>query len=185
MKNQDVARLQFALLDLLNGFAPNRRDSHPLSARHGWASSTLMRAAYWAGPAAFLLDCCETVLIMSYGGRGYGGGYGRRDSGFSGPKPVESGKEYEVQIAELSRQGDGIARIQGFVIFVKGARVGEKTKIRITNVGPRFATAEKVTGEQPETQKAEPKQVAPAVSEEEKPELQDYKSKEGENPPAG
>ena len=113
----------------------------------------------------------------NYGGGGYGGGSrggfgGRRD--FGGPKPVETGKEYDVQISEISRQGDGIARIQGFVIFVKGGRVGEKTRIRVTNVGPRFATAEK-TGS---TAVQEAKQVAPPVAEEEKPELQDYKSEE-------
>ncbi len=124
---------------------------------------------------------------MSYGGSGYGrGGYGREGGFGGGPKPVETGKEYEVQISETSRQGDGVARIQGFVIFVKGAKMGEKTKIRVTNVGARFATAEKVAGSpdrQPEEQKTEPKQVAPPVSEEEKPELQDYKSKE--EPPTG
>jgi predicted RNA-binding protein with TRAM domain len=128
---------------------------------------------------------------MSYSGRGYGGGGGYRSQrGFGGPKPVEVGKEYDVQISELSRQGDGITRIQGFVIFVKGTRVGESAKIRITKVGERFATAEKVgasTGQQPQEQKettsSEPKQVAPPVSEEEKPELQDYKSEE--HPPTG
>ncbi len=118
---------------------------------------------------------------MSYGNRGYGdrgrGGYG---GGFGGPKPVETGKEYEVQISEISRQGDGIARIQGFVIFVKGAKVGEKTKIKITNVGTRFATAERVTGAS--QQESEPKQEPPTVSEE-KPDLQDYQSKE--EPPSG
>lgn len=122
---------------------------------------------------------------MSYGNRGYGrGGFGG-DRGFGGPKPVEIGKEYDVQIAEISRQGDGIARIQGFVIFVKGGRVGEKTKIRVTNVGQRFASAEKVTGG---TEAAQPeqagKQVAPPVAEEEKPELQDYKSESGQQPPS-
>jgi predicted RNA-binding protein with TRAM domain len=116
---------------------------------------------------------------MSYGRRGYGGGGGYgRDRGFGGPKPVETGKEYDVQISEISRQGDGIARIQGFVIFVKGAKVGEKTKIRVTNVGARFATAEKASGGSGQ------EQVAPAVSEQEKPELQDYKSEE-EHPPSG
>ena len=59
---------------------------------------------------------------MSYGGnRNYGGGGGSRGygggsrsgfsgGGFGGPKPVEAGKEYDVQISEISRQGDGIAR---------------------------------------------------------------------------
>ena len=58
-----------------------------------------------------------------------------------GPKPVEVGKEYDVEVTELSRRGDGVAKIQGFVVFVKGAKLGEKVKIRIETVGPRFATA--------------------------------------------
>jgi predicted RNA-binding protein with TRAM domain len=79
---------------------------------------------------------------MSYSGRGNyggGGGYGGGSrGGFGGPKPVEAGKEYDVQISEISRQGDGIARIQGFVIFVKEGKVGQKTKIRVTKVGDRL-----------------------------------------------
>jgi predicted RNA-binding protein with TRAM domain len=71
--------------------------------------------------------------------------YGRRDDNF-GPKPVEAGKEYDVQITEISRKGDGIARIQGFVIFVKDGKVGQNVKIHISQVGPRFATAEIANG---------------------------------------
>ena len=77
---------------------------------------------------------------MSYGTT-YGTGNRFRGGNF-GPKPVETGKEYDVQITETSRQGDGIAKVQGFVIFVKNAKVGQSTKVKITNVGPRFATAE-------------------------------------------
>ena len=36
----------------------------------------------------------------SYGGSGYGGR--RRQSNFGGPKPVEMGKEYDVQVKERS-----------------------------------------------------------------------------------
>jgi predicted RNA-binding protein with TRAM domain len=130
---------------------------------------------------------------MSYGGRGgYGGGYGggrygdNRGGGFGGPKPVEMGKEYDVQISETSRKGDGIARIQGFVIFVVGGRVGQKVKIRITNVGARFATAEVVgSGQQEQAAEKSKEDVAQQVSDKEKPELQDYKSTQGEQPPSG
>jgi predicted RNA-binding protein with TRAM domain len=59
-----------------------------------------------------------------------------------GSKPVETGKEYNVQITETSRKSDGIAKIQGFVIFVKDARAGQDVKARVTSVGERFATAE-------------------------------------------
>lgn len=54
------------------------------------------------------------------------------------------GKEYEVEISDLSKRGDGIARLQGFVIFVEGAKAGQKAKIRITSIGERFAKAELV-----------------------------------------
>ena len=76
------------------------------------------------------------------GGRGYGGGRRFDDR----PKPVETGKEYDVSITEISRKGDGIARVDGFVIFVKGGQVGQNTKVKVTQVGGRFATAE-VIGE--------------------------------------
>jgi predicted RNA-binding protein with TRAM domain len=70
--------------------------------------------------------------------------YGDRRGGGGGPKPVEEGKEYDVQVTEVSQKGDGIARIQGFVIFVKGGKTGDNVKVRITSVGPRFAIGEKV-----------------------------------------
>ena len=81
----------------------------------------------------------------------YGTTYGRGNrfgGGSFGPKPVETGKEYDVQITETSRQGDGIARVQGFVIFVKGGKVGQSCKVKVTNVGARFATAELVPTQQ-------------------------------------
>ena len=119
---------------------------------------------------------------MSYrrGGGRFGG------SRFGGPKPVESGKEYDVQVTEISRKGDGVARVQGFIIFVKGGRVGQKTKVRVTHVGDRFATAETIDGEEQQQVEQQPSSeqsqdiVSPTVREEEKPELQDYSSSEAE-----
>lgn len=81
---------------------------------------------------------------MSFrGGRSYGGGGGSRSYNRGAPttKPVEVGKEYEVDVTEISRQGDGIARVQGFVIFVKNAKVGQKARVRVTQVGSRFGVA--------------------------------------------
>ena len=78
---------------------------------------------------------------MSYGsGRNYGSSFGNKN--FGQQKPVEIGKEYNVQITETSRKGDGIARVQGFVIFVKDGRTGQDVKAKIISVGERFATAE-------------------------------------------
>jgi predicted RNA-binding protein with TRAM domain len=131
---------------------------------------------------------------MSYGRGRFGG------SRFGGPKPVESGKEYDVQVTEISRKGDGVARVQGFIIFVKGGKVGQKTRVRVTHVGDRFATAETIEGGEQQQQQQEVEHqpiqqskdiVSPPVSEEEKPELQDYASSEAEEtkpeeqPPTG
>jgi predicted RNA-binding protein with TRAM domain len=63
---------------------------------------------------------------------------------FSQSAPVEEGKEYEADIIELSRRGDGIAKIEGFVIFVSGGNPGEHVKFRVTRVARRYAIAELV-----------------------------------------
>ncbi len=60
------------------------------------------------------------------------------------PKPVEIGKEYEVDIQETSRRGEGIARIKGLVTFIPNTKSGDHVKIRITRINRRFAEAEVV-----------------------------------------
>jgi predicted RNA-binding protein with TRAM domain len=52
------------------------------------------------------------------------------------------GKEYEVEITEMSPQGEGVARIQGFVIFIADAKPGDHAKIKITKIGGMNAKAE-------------------------------------------
>jgi len=69
--------------------------------------------------------------------------------GSSGPrfnlkKPVELDKEYEAEIEDVSRRGDGIAKIEGFIIFVPNTKQGEHVKFKITRVGSRFAIGELV-----------------------------------------
>ena len=59
--------------------------------------------------------------------------------------PVEVDKEYEVEITDMSRRGDtGVARIEGFVIFVPDTKPGDHVKVKITNVGRSYANAEKI-----------------------------------------
>ena len=70
---------------------------------------------------------------------------GQNFSGYRGPpKPVEVGKEYDVEIKEISRRGEGIARIEGLVVFVPNTKNGDKVKIRVTRISSRFAEAEVV-----------------------------------------
>jgi len=54
---------------------------------------------------------------------------------------LEVGKEYEVNITEIGGHGDGVARIQGCMVFVKGGHIGERVKIMITETRNRFAVA--------------------------------------------
>lgn len=58
--------------------------------------------------------------------------------------PVEEGKVYEAKIEDIGREGDGIARIQNFVIFVPGTKIGDQVKIRITRIGRRMGFGEVV-----------------------------------------
>ncbi len=60
------------------------------------------------------------------------------------PKPVELGKEYDVNIQEISRRGQGIARIEGFVIFVPDTKPNDRVRVKITRISQRFAEAEVV-----------------------------------------
>jgi predicted RNA-binding protein with TRAM domain len=87
----------------------------------------------------------------SEGGGSYGGGRGRggdRRGGMSSyggsgaPKPVKPGDEVEVKVEAVASKGDGIAKKDGFVIFIKGAKEGDTVKVRITEVKERFAVGE-------------------------------------------
>ena len=77
----------------------------------------------------------------SYGGGGGRNSYRRFNRRPTTPKPVEVGKQYEVEITEISRQGDGVAKVQGFVVFVKNGKVKQNVKVQVDRVGDRFATA--------------------------------------------
>ena len=71
------------------------------------------------------------------------------------PKPVEIGKEYDVEIQETSRRGEGVTRIKGLVTFIPKAKPGDNIKIRITKISRRFAEAE-IVGDIKEEVKKEP-----------------------------
>ncbi len=83
---------------------------------------------------------------MEYERRGRRGGRDFEPRGRFPPKPVEVGKEYDVEILETSRRGEGIARIKGLVCFVPNTKPGDHVRIRITKISRRFAEAE-VVGE--------------------------------------
>lgn len=77
----------------------------------------------------------------------------RRD--FGGPKPpVNQGDVLEVSIEAVGEKGDGIARKDGFVLFVPGVKEGDRVKVKVTRVLRKVGFAE-VVGDAAEAPEAE------------------------------
>lgn len=55
--------------------------------------------------------------------------------------PVKRGGEYELDIEKLAFGGAGVARVEKYVIFVKGALPGDRVRARISRRKPSFAEA--------------------------------------------
>jgi predicted RNA-binding protein with TRAM domain len=58
--------------------------------------------------------------------------------------PVKVGDEIEVTIEAVGEKGDGIAKKDGFVLFVPGVKQGQKVRIRVTKVLRKVGFAEVV-----------------------------------------
>ena len=58
--------------------------------------------------------------------------------------PVKENQELEVLIDDIGSRGDGIAKIQSFLIFVPRSKIGERVRIRIVSVSGKFAVAERM-----------------------------------------
>ncbi|GAA0452791.1 TRAM domain-containing protein [Halococcus dombrowskii] len=57
--------------------------------------------------------------------------------------PVDVGEMRYVEVEDIGKQGDGIARVErGYVIIVPGAEIGERVKVEITEVKSNFAVGE-------------------------------------------
>ena len=58
--------------------------------------------------------------------------------------PVASGDELEVEIVDVGSEGDGIAKVEAFTVFVPETETGDTVTVEITDVKPQFAFAERV-----------------------------------------
>jgi len=68
-------------------------------------------------------------------------------------QPVKVGEEHVVTITEADRRNpdvNGVARIENFVVFVPGTKLGDRVRIRITELRPRSAMSEVVERLEPE-----------------------------------
>lgn len=60
--------------------------------------------------------------------------------------PVKVGDELDVKIEAVGEKGDGIAKKDGFVLFVPGTKQGDEVKVRVTRVLQKVGFAE-IAGE--------------------------------------
>lgn len=58
---------------------------------------------------------------------------------------MDIGEEYEVEIFDIAPNGEGVAKIKNYPVFVKDAKLKERIKVRITSLTAGSADAEKVT----------------------------------------
>jgi 23S rRNA (uridine2552-2'-O)-methyltransferase len=55
--------------------------------------------------------------------------------------PVREGDVVEVTIEDIGEEGDGIAKVENFTVFVSDVEEGETLDVRIDDVKPRYAFA--------------------------------------------
>ncbi|HET7323330.1 MAG TPA: TRAM domain-containing protein, partial [Halococcus sp.] len=54
------------------------------------------------------------------------------------------GDELTVEIVDTGAEGDGIAKIEEYTVFVSDSEADEQVRIRIMDVKPRFGFAERI-----------------------------------------
>jgi len=80
--------------------------------------------------------------------------------------PVKVGDEVEVKIEAVGEKGDGIAKKDGFVLFVPNTKEGDQVKIKITRVLRRVGFAEVVGEGSAPSEEAPAEEAAPESTEE-------------------
>ncbi|PSQ45240.1 deoxyribonuclease [Halobacteriales archaeon SW_7_68_16] len=82
----------------------------------------------------------RVALIRRTGSEDDAGGVERGDEP---DPPVGVGDTRYVEIEDIGKQGDGIARVErGYVIIVPGAEMDEQVKVEVTEVKSNFAVGE-------------------------------------------
>lgn len=102
-----------------------------------------------------------------------------RDRSFA---PVKVGDELDVKIEAVGEKGDGIAKKDGFVLFVPGTKQGDEVRIRVTRVLQKVGFAE-VAGEKNQEANESTKESASEESYEssEEPAEEQYSGEDSEN----
>jgi predicted RNA-binding protein with TRAM domain len=75
--------------------------------------------------------------------------------------PVKVGDEIDVKIEAVGEKGDGIAKKDGFVLFVPNTKEGDEVKVKVTRVLRRVGFAEVVGEGSPSEEAAPAEEAAP------------------------
>jgi len=70
--------------------------------------------------------------------------------------PVEKNRDYTVEITGLTSEGSGVAKIEGFTVFVEGALPEEQAEIKIVKVLKNYAYGKLVKTLKPSQGRVEP-----------------------------
>jgi tRNA/tmRNA/rRNA uracil-C5-methylase (TrmA/RlmC/RlmD family) len=70
---------------------------------------------------------------------------------------LQSGQRLELDITDIAFGGDGIGRVEGFVVFVPFVLSGERVEVEVVDVKKRYATADLIRVITPATQRVEPR----------------------------
>lgn len=79
--------------------------------------------------------------------------------------PVKVGDELDVKIEAVGEKGDGIAKVNGFVLFVPNTKEGETVKVKVTRVLRRVGFAEVIEKGDSKSKKSQ-KESLPETEEE-------------------
>ena len=95
--------------------------------------------------------------------------------------PVKVGDELDVKIEAVGEKGDGIAKKDGFVLFVPGTKQGDEVRIRVTRVLQKVGFAELVGEKSNEARTEEPQERYDESSEESTESEEEYSGEDTEN----
>ena len=96
----------------------------------------------------------------------------QQDRGFR-QAPVNVGDELNVKIEAVGEKGDGIAKKDGFVLFVPNTKEGQEVKIKVTKVLRKVGFAEVVGESAPREEGTESKEESSEPAAEEDQEVED------------
>jgi 23S rRNA (uracil1939-C5)-methyltransferase len=70
---------------------------------------------------------------------------------------MKRGEELELHVERYGAEGKGIARVEGFVVFIRGGVPGDSVIVRLVKVSKNFAEAEVVSVVQPSPHRTTPR----------------------------